>query len=666
MTGELAYRPDLWERSTAVRMLSHLGRVLEQVAADPGVRLSQLDLLGAEERRRVVEEWNPVRSEVPGGCIHDLFAAQAARTPEAEALRFGGRGTTYRALDEAANRLAHHLVARGAGPEVRVGIVAERAPETVVAILAVLKAGGAYVPLDPAYPAERLRYMLEDSGARLVIVPGALPAGVDLPGGMVDLRAEAAAIAARPASAPHISADPEQLAYVVYTSGSTGRPKGVAVAHRGVPALAAWKRARLGQGAHDRALQFASLSFDAAVEEVFGALLNGGTLVMAERDALIPGAPLRETLRREGVTFATLPPAVLALMDPADAPSLRVVVSAGEALPPAVAARWAGAVELHNAYGPTEATVSAASGRVAADGRVPAIGRPLESGRAYVVDAAGSPVAPGVPGELYLGGAGVARGYLNRPSLTAERFVPDPFSAAPGARLYRTGDRARWREEGTLEYLGRLDGQVKVRGFRIEPGEVEAALHRHPQVTDCAVVPREDVPGERRLVAYVAGAVDAEALRPHLRASLPDYMVPAAFVVMERLPRTPNGKLDARALPAPAAPEAGRRLQPETEMEGRVAAVWREVLSLESVGVEDNFFDLGGHSLLLVRMQARLAGELGRELPVVELFQYPTIRSLAAWLQGNADAGAAEEGEARGGARQAAVSRLAARRERAG
>jgi amino acid adenylation domain-containing protein len=666
--GALTYSTDLFDRATAERMVRHLVRVLEQAAADAETRLADLRLVDDDERR-VLETWSGTGSGYAPRPIHHLVAEQAARAPDAVALAFPGGTLTYGEMDRAANRLAHHLAARGAGPEALVGIVAERTPETAVAMLAVLKAGAAYLPLDPAYPAERLRYMLQDSGTRLVVAAGALPADAD--GGLaetVDLRAEADAIAARPDHAPRAAADAANLAYVIYTSGSTGRPKGVAVTHAGVPNLAAWKGARLGQRAGDRALQFASFSFDAAVEELFGALLTGSTLVMAPRDALMPGDALRQTLVRERITFATLPPSVLALMDPAELPELRVVVSAGEALPPAVAARWAGAVELHDAYGPTEATVAATSGRVPAEGSVPSIGRPLENVRAYVLDERMRPVPAGIPGELCVGGAGLARGYLNRAALTAERFVPDPFAPEAGARLYRTGDRARWRADGTLEYGGRLDEQVKVRGFRIELGEIEAALRGHAGVRDCVVVARGGA-GDRRLVAYVVGDAEPDALRAHLRASLPEYMVPGPVVRLDALPVTPNGKLDRRALPAPAdVAGAGRRLKPETELEARIALVCQELLEVGEVGVEDNFFDLGGHSLLLVRLQARLKSDLGRDVPLVDLFQYPTVRSLAAHLQGGpADTGAAAEGEERGGARQAAVSRrLEARRRRDG
>jgi amino acid adenylation domain-containing protein len=665
--GALGYGTDLFERATIRRMRGHLERLLEQVAADPGRPLSELELLTGEERRAVLEEWGGRDGAYHPAPVHRLVAAQCTRTPEAAAVSCGGRAVTFRELDAASSRLAHHLAARGAGPETVVALLAERTPGTVVAMLAVLKAGAAYLPLDPAYPEDRLRYMLADSGARLLVTDGALPDALRGEGAppVVDLRAEAEAIAARPDRAPEVPVDPANLAYVIYTSGSTGRPKGVAVPHHGVPNEAWWMHSRCGLNAGDRVLQFASFSFDAAVNELFGALLAGATLVTAARDALVPGDALRETLRRERISFVTLPPSVLAVMDPAGLPDLRVVLSAGEALPPAAAEPWARAVELHNAYGPTEATVGASSARVAPGGK-PTIGRPLENVRAFVLDPAGQPVPAGVPGELYVGGAGVARGYLGRADLTAERFVPDALGGRPGARLYGTGDRVRWRADGELEYLGRVDGQVKVRGFRIEPGEIEAVLGRHPGVDDCAVVVREDVPGDRRLVAYVVGRAGAEEARAHLRRHLPDFMVPGPVISLGALPLTPSGKTDRRALPAPEACGGATRRTAETELEARIAAVWAEVLGMGEVGVEDNFFDLGGHSLLLVKLQARLAAAVGAEVRVVELFQYPTVRALAERLRGGSGGGAVEQAGERGGTRQAALGRRLEGRRRRG
>jgi amino acid adenylation domain-containing protein/FkbM family methyltransferase len=656
MRGELAYAADLFDRATAERMAGHFARLLEAVAARPGARLSRIDMAGDEERTRVLHEWSGTDAAYPaGGCVA-LFEARAAQTPEAGAIRLGARTLTYRALDQAANRLAHHLAARGVGPEARVGIVARRAPETVVALLAVLKAGGAYVPLDPAYPAERLRFMLRDSGARTVVCAGGLPPGLEAEGvpGLLDLDAEADAIAARPAHPPRVEAGADALAYVVYTSGSTGRPKGVLVSHRGIPNLALGHIAARRMDETSRVLQFASFSFDALVSELFTTFLAGGTLVMAAPDDLVPGAALEATLRREGVTIALLPPSVLALLSPHDLPALRTVVSAGEAADAALVERWSPGRRLLNTYGPTENTVGSCWAACVADGRTPPIGRPLPNLRAYVLDGAGEPSAVGVPGELYLGGPGVARGYQGRAGLTAGRFVPDPFGAAPGARLYRTGDRVRWRGDGVLEFMGRVDAQVKVRGFRVEPGEVEAALRRLPGVADCVVAARALRPGDTRLVAYVAGGAGADALRDGLRHTLPEHMVPSVFVRVDALPRTPGGKVDRAALPAPAADDDGARyVAPSTDTEAVLAGIWADVLGRERVGVREGFFDLGGHSLLATRMASRVRQAFAVELPVRAVFEAPTVALLARRvdaLRGRGDAPAAPVARAgRGG-----------------
>jgi amino acid adenylation domain-containing protein len=646
LVGGIQYAADLFDQGTAERMAEHFTALVASLVANPDRPLSRLPgLLHGEERRRVLEEWSGTDVPYPPRPIHQLVAEQAARTPDAPALEFRGQAISYRQMDEAANRLAHHLIARGAGRESVVGILTEKSPQTVISILAVCKTGGAYVPLDPVNPVERLRYMLGVSGARIVVSNGPLPPSLDgLGADVVDVRAEAASIATRPPSDPAVPCDPDNLAYVIFTSGSTGRPKGVAVPHRPLAGLGHRQRSRVGLNPADRVLQLASFSFDASVDDVFATLSTGACLVLVEREGLMPGAPLQETLRRERITSCMMPPAVLPLISPEGLPHLRALLAAGEVLSTAVAARWAGAVALHNIYGPTECTVVSTTERVAADGHAPTIGRVVDGLRVYVADTAGEPVPVGVPGELLIGGAGVARGYVNRPALTAERFVPDPFGA-PGSRLYRTGDRVRWLPDGRLDYLGRFDHQVKVRGFRIELDEIAARLMELPGVRDAVVLVRPDPRGDPRLVAWLLAPgqhPSPSAVREHLKRALPDYMVPQAYVAMDAFPHTPNGKLDRAALPEPMEP-AMEAAPPQGELEQAIAAVWREVLGVESVGVNDSFFELGGHSLLLARLQEALQKALGRAIAIVDLFQYPTVASFAGHL--DAQARPAEPGD---------------------
>jgi amino acid adenylation domain-containing protein len=645
LRAAVEYSTDLFERATVERMVARLARVLEQVTADPGVRLSALELLDDAERRLLVDEWGRDDAEPPARCLHALVAERAARTPEAVAVEMEGRALTYAELDARADRLARHLAALGVGPEVRVGVCLERAPELIVALLAAWKAGGAYVPLDPGYPAERLAWMLSDSGAAVLLVDARTAAAVQPPDGVRVVRVDGD-VPDSDARLP--AADPASLAYVIYTSGSTGRPKGVAVEHRSIAAYVVHAARSYALGPGDRVLQFHSISFDPAAEEIFGALVSGATLVLRTDDTLAGPDAFWDACRRERITLIDLPTAIwhplASALDarPALLPDgLRVAVIGGERVQAEPLRAWrraaAGRVRLLNSYGPTETAVGAsvweAPPNATDDAGVVPIGRPVPGGRCYVLDASGRPAPLGVPGELCVGGVQVARGYLGRPALTAERFVPDPFPSVPGARLYRTGDRARWVEGGVLEYLGRLDEQVKVSGIRIEPGEIEAALLAQPGVRECAAVVRETAGGEKRLVAYVVadGAAGGDGLRAALRGALPQHLVPSAIVHLDRLPLTPNGKLDRRALPEPEAAPAAPAVAPRTELEARVAEVWRSVLERPDVGVHENFFDLGGTSLLLYRVFSRVR-ELRRDLRVVDLFRYPTVESLAGYL----------------------------------
>ncbi|HEX8317688.1 amino acid adenylation domain-containing protein [Longimicrobium sp.] len=641
LRGGLTYSTDLFDRGTIDRMLGHLERVLEQVAADADVRLSRLALAGPEERDRVVVEWNRTEAEYPrNACIHQLFAAQAERTPDVAALVWGTEEVTYRELDARANRLAHHLAGLGVGPESRVGLRLDRSVDNVVATLAVLKAGGCCVPVDTSYPAERMELMLADSGARVLLSEGNLD--IQLAGSslhVVRLDQVAEVLAAEPDHPPPANASGGNLAYVFYTSGSTGRPKGVMMGHREVVQYASGLPGTMPIGPGDRVAQASNVSFDAAVFEIWGALLNGATLVGIDRDVLISAPLLGQALRGQGITHLYQTAALFNqhVREQVDVyAGLRQLVFGAEAVgTESVRAmlREGKPARLLHEYGPTEATVWCTLeevDEVAEDAPTVLIGGPIPNARAYVLDAAGEPLPVGIPGELCIGGDGVVRGYLGRPGLTAERFVPDPFAAEPGGRMYRTGDRARWRNEGKLEFMGRLDDQVKIRGFRIEPGEVEAAIAAYPGVREARVMMREDQPGDKRLVAYVVGSAEVDGLRAHLRQGLPEYMVPRAIVALDRLPLTPNGKVDRKALPVPEyAADAELYVAPRTPTEEVLAGIWAEVLRLERVGVEESFFELGGHSLLAMRVMSRVRELSGVELPLRALFEGPTIAEMA-------------------------------------
>ncbi|HEV2733442.1 MAG TPA: amino acid adenylation domain-containing protein, partial [Longimicrobiaceae bacterium] len=655
LAATLDYRVALFEDATIARMAGHLEAVLEALAAEPERRLSELSLLRGAERARVLEAWNSTGAEPPRACVHELFAEQARRTPDAAAVVGGGRSLTYGELERSAERLAHGLRRLGVGPETCVGLCARRSPGMVAGLLGILKAGGVYVPLDPAYPAERLEWMAADSGAAVLLVESAAPdvlpafAGARLrldddggteyevrstpqTAGQADGGSSSALSHSRTFALSH-SPSPDNAAYVIYTSGSTGRPKGVVVTHAGAANLLPRAGRSFGAAPGGRVLQTASLSFDASVLEIFVALLSGAALHVADREAVLAPERLAALLREREIDVWVSTPALLDTLPDTDFPLLGTISTGGERCSGETAARWSRGRRLVNMYGPTEITIFATTHECApAAAEAPPIGRPVANARVYVLDAWGEPAPQGVPGELYVGGAGVARGYLGRPELTAEKFVPDPFGG-DGARLYRTGDRARWNGRGELEFLGRMDAQVKLRGFRIEPGEVEATLLEAPEVREATVVVREDVPGKARLVAYVVPAEGAEPgageLRARLSARLPEHMVPGAFVVLDRLPLTVSGKIDRRALPAPEPGAGAEHAAPRTATEEVLAGIWAEVLGLETVGVEAGFFELGGHSLLAAQVVSRARQLFGVEVPLRAIFEVPTVAALA-------------------------------------
>ncbi|MER6085809.1 amino acid adenylation domain-containing protein, partial [Streptomyces sp. NPDC001833] len=636
--GVLTGTADLFEPETVEQIAGWMSRMLMAIAQNPRSRLADLSLLDDGDRRRILVERNDTAAPARPATVAELFAAQAARTPDAVAVVLGEHETTYADLDARANRLAHYLAGQGVGAETVVAVAMDRGPDLVVALLAILKAGGAYLPLDPGYPAERLSFMLADSRAAVLI--GASEVLDELPVGRtrtiaLDDPLVAAGLAGAPETAPPSDARPENTAYVIYTSGSTGRPKGVVVPHTGVAGLVAAQAERFAVAECARVLQFASPSFDAAVSEILVTLCAGARLVLADAAELLPGAGLVEAVARHGVTHLTVPPAVLAVLDPRDLPTVTTLVTAGEALGEELVARWAPGRRFVNAYGPTETTVCATMSQPLAAQDPADIGRPVHDTSVYVLDEYLRPVPDGVVGELYIAGSGLARGYLDRAGLTAGRFVAGPFGAA-GERMYRTGDRVKWTAEGNLRFVGRADDQVKIRGFRIEPGEVGAVLAAHPEVSQAVAVVRADTTGGRRLVGYaVAAGADHEpaqlaaSLRAFAAYRLPEHMVPSAVVVLDALPLTANGKLDRSALPAPdqaSGPGEGRA--PANPREEILCQAFAEVLGLEAVGVDDDFFVLGGHSLLAVSLVENLRNR-GMSVSVKALFQTPTPAGLA-------------------------------------
>ncbi|MEY9485183.1 amino acid adenylation domain-containing protein/non-ribosomal peptide synthase protein (TIGR01720 family) [Streptomyces calvus] len=643
LTGHLEYSTDLYDPDTAARIAGRFVRVLGAAATDPHRPVAAIDVLDPAERHRLLVEWNDTAHDIPARTLARIFEDTAAATPEAPALLADGKPLSYAALNARANRMARELIARGAAPERLVAVLLPRSVDLTVAELAISKAGAAFVPVDPALPTDRIAHILGDARPLLVLASTRTAAALPESAGPVLLvdgeDATQAAARADDGTGDVTDADrraplsPDNTAYVIYTSGSTGVPKGVAVTHRGLAGFTAFLTDRFGTTADSRVLQSSSPSFDVSVLELCLAFGSGAALVVSSEAPLI-GDTLAGVLTAHRVTHALIPPAAVATLPDVSLPDLRTLAVGGDVCPAELVTRFAPGRRMLNGYGPTEYTVGATfSHPLTPGGGAPPIGGPLWNTRALVLDAALHPVPAGVPGELYLAGDGLARGYLGHPGLTAQRFVADPYGA-PGTRMYRTGDRVRWNTAGELEFLGRADDQVKIRGFRIEPGDVETALSTHPAVRQCVVAVREDTPGTRRLVAYVVpagpGGADGDELRAHAATRLPEYMVPAAVVVLEALPTTANGmKVDRNALPAPEFTAHGTRTAPRDATETTLCALFAAVLGVPEVGVHDSFFDLGGDSIMSIQLvtRARAAGLL---LTPKDVFDHRTVAALAA------------------------------------
>ncbi len=655
LEGVFEYSTDLFEEATIRRLLGHYQTILAGVVADPELSLATIPLLTSEERNQLISDWNDTEAPFPSDrCIHHLIEEQVQRTPSAIATISADHALTYQDLNSRANQLAHHLHHLGVQPGMRVGIYLERSLDALVALLGILKAGSAYVPIDPANPGERIAFMLQDAQISILLTHQHLIS--TLPqhqAQLVCLDSDWPMIATAPTTNPHIRVSAANLIYVMYTSGSTGRPKGVAMSHRALCNLLTWQLNTMVSPRAARLLQYASLSFDVSYQEIFPTLSAGGTIVMITEELRRDPIALLRFIDEQQVQKLYLP--VVALQQLADAygmgnvqlASLREITAAGEQLQitPQMIHFFHGAKDctLHNFYGPTEThgtTLFTLSGEPEQWPTLVPIGRPIANDQNYVLDAYGQLLPIGVSGELCLGGVGVADGYFNRPDLTAERFVPDPFGKQPGARLYKTGDLARWRADGILEFLGRIDHQVKVRGFRVELEEIEAVLNQHPAVRESVVVVREDVPGDKRLIAYLVTEADqrptTSELRGIVQAQLPEYMVPTIYVFLEALPLTINRKVDRHQLPKPdyERPELEVNfVAPRTSTEEELAKIWLEILRIERVGIHDNFFELGGHSLLATRLISRVHDAFQVELPLRSLFVSPTIAGLTEQIE---------------------------------
>ena len=636
LKGAFVYNTDLFYRATIERMAGHYQRILEGIVADPEQRLSELPLLTEAERHQMLVEWNDTAVDYPRDkCIHKLFEEQAEKVPDAVAVVFKDRKITYRELNERANQLARGLRSEGVRSDVVVGIMINRSIDMISGLLGVLKAGGAYLPIDPENPDSRIEYMLKDSDARVLLTQESLMNRLAYDGHRIALDRDS--FIKEDASDLDVTGSSRDLAYVIYTSGSTGTPKGVMVEHRSVVNLSTWFDGKYELAKNRNIIQNTTFSFDVAMEEIISTLINGACLFIPEKEETLDKHKFRAFIKKNRINIAQFVPVTLRefLADAEKIDCLNIVITAGEALDEHLKEQiLQKGYTLYNNYGPSETTVDVLSTKCGNE-RV-TIGKPISNTKCYILDKRFNPVPVGVAGELTIGGEGLARGYLNRPELTAEKFIPDPFSDEPGARMYRTGDLARYLPDGNIEFLGRIDNQVKVRGHRIELDEIETLLRHHPDVRETVVIVREDQPGIKRLVAYVVSGPGAtpttSELRRFLGEKLPDYMVPSVFVPLDRLPLTASCKVDRRALPAPdgSRPEIEETYEaPRTAIEQSLAAIWTEVLGVERVGIHDNFFELGGDSLSAVRVISRIQDATGVELSPVALFEAPSVAGLA-------------------------------------
>ena len=641
--GRLSYNIDLFETTTVVRMVDQFSILLAGFASDPERRIFDVSPLAESERQKILVEFNDTARDYRRDlCIHDFFEAQVERTPEATAVICERDRLTYRELNGRANQLAHYLRKQGVGPEALVGICVERSLDMLVGILGILKAGGAYVPLDPLYPKDRLAAILEDSKTPILLAQqGSSKMLPDHAARLIRLDADWPDIAGQPSDNPVRTVSATNLGYVLFTSGSTGRPKGVALEHRSAAIFIQWAQEVFLPEEVAGTLFSTSMCFDLSVFEIFVPLSMGGKIIIAQNALGLPKLPAA----KEVTLINTVPSAIAELVRMGRVPaSVQVVNLAGEALPSSLAHQIyekSGVSKVYNLYGPTEDTTYSTYMLVPRGGEV-TIGRPLPNTQVYVLDENRQPLPIGVPGELYLAGDGLARGYFGREDLTAERFVANPFAKQSGARMYRTGDLARFRPDGTIQYLGRIDNQVKLRGFRIELGEIEAALLKDPSVQSAVVIVREDIPGDKRLVAYVVPSwtsISGPGLKDLVRQRLPEYMVPSAFVEIRALPLSPNGKINRRELPAPdwSTADVGDVVLPRNELESMLVGIWQAALGIPNVGIRDNFFDLGGHSLVAARVLAEVEKTIGRDLPLSALFRGATVESLAILISEHED-----------------------------